>query len=151
MVHVHGDPVKWSFYGALTASTQSLTLIVPGTSTAYPFATTDYLYLTSYMAVGLATETGGAAWAITSLGPGSTSTGNFSAATVLLVGGGLTSGVHNWVDASFSESIAGVQGVIPTIIGLNDTQSTIVVGSGFVVHAPGTTRPSFLNSTVPTG
>jgi hypothetical protein len=96
-------------------------------------------------------EATGEGWAITSMGAGSTSTA-VTAANILLTGGALTSGSKSWCDASFSEGISGVQGVIPTIIGFGGaSNSTIVVGTGFVVNAPGLTRPAFMNSQVPTG
>jgi len=149
----HGDPIKWSFYGILPQSTQSLILTLPGTSTNYAFQPNDILFLTSYVeAAQGAAESSGQPWLITLLGPGETSTA-VNATNALLTGGSLTSGAKSWSDASFSEAIAGVQGIIPTIIGLpgGGSGATIIVGTGFVVHAPGLTRPAFMNSQVPTG
>jgi hypothetical protein len=156
MGHPTGDPIRWAFYGSTGSTSQAISLFYPGTNSTYTLLATDFVYFTSFMEcvlgnnVTAANGTGG--WALLSLAAGATST-SFAASTLLMTGGSAATSAHLWAAADMSEAISGPQGVLPSILA-SPTNSTIfyaVVGTGFVVHSPGTARPSFLNSQVPTG
>lgn len=133
-----GDPVRFSFYGSTGPSSVALPIFYPGTNTPYLLQSTDWVYIVSMLQTGADFPI---VFILTT--PAGTSTLNSS--TVLLS----FNSELAFYDGQ-TEAMAAPQGVIPSV--LEPTGSLIAVqGSGFVVHAPGTTRPAFMNSLVPNG
>jgi hypothetical protein len=158
-MHIHGDPVR--FFAVFVSSTQAgtipLTLINPATNLPYPFQVTDYLVIQSYVNASLSAVAGSAGLILNQ----STSTSTFTSTNfsgLLGVFGTGNSIGNNWVDTVATEGLSCAQGVIPQVgefsIGgstLVTTGGFVLTGTGMVVHAPGVTRPTFLNSQIPTG
>lgn len=148
-----GDPVRLGFFGSTGSTSVAIGLFYPGTNSTYPFAATDFLYITSLHATGT-TSTGAAPinGLIASLLSVAAGASTATSSTVLAA---IASASISFTDVG-SEALSGPQGVIPSILPntLNTSASTYTLsltGCGFVVHSPGTTRPSFLNSQQPTG
>ena len=150
---VHGDPIRYAFYGSTGSTSQSIQLFVPGSNSTYSLLPTDFLYLDSFNGSAIsATGTALANGFIGALLSAPAGQSTILQSTLMLPFG--TAGT-DW-HSGHSEGMSGPQGVLPSVLGNpisanGSTANLAVAGTGFVVHAPGVTRPTFLNSQVPTG
>lgn len=134
----NGDPIRIGFDAAASSTSSStLNLYTPGTNTLYTMLPTDFLYITSLLcnsagAVDLLAAAAGAS----------------AAASSTLLASFNSTGF--WEEVG-SEALSGPQGVQPSVLATAGAPSTKITGTGFIVRSPGTTRPNFMNSQVPTG
>lgn len=131
-----GDPVRIGFFSTGTDSvhTTAVVLLVPGTSTVYPFQPTDTLIIDS---LGCNADSLNEVYLLAVPGGTVVSTVLNSANLLAVMGG--TNVPSLWRDAGITEALSSVVGVIPsfgTTGPLFPTNQISVFGTGHVIHSP---------------
>jgi len=138
-----GDPVRLCFYGSTGSTSKSLSLFSPGTAATYYFQSTDYLVMTS-MSITCSQETNPSAESYMLNLPAGATQSAVNSSTVMLTA--THSGPGQFWNDALSDAMGGSQGIIPSILA-NPTDSTQILawcGTGYVIHSPGTSVPSWM-------
>lgn len=152
MLH-NGDPVRISFLQGNSANNNStVSIFDAGSNVPYPFAATDFFILDSITVVGMGASTtalqGNNVVQVINAPASTQSAGTGVAVSTLMLNFPILGGF--WMDHT-EQGMGFSQGQLPTI-GCSGGAFTIFAGgTGHVTHSPGNSRPSFLNSQVPTG
>ena len=131
----NGQPLRFAYVGTAGSTSQPFSVFLPGSNNSYTPLSTDFFYLTSM------TVTSGYSVAICS------STGITAAqitASTLLLALYPGTGIGFWHEEG-SEAVAPPQGIVPSIIDtLDSTNVLVAAGTGYVIHSPGTSVPSWM-------